>query len=116
MTDTPKFDPILLPVLRNVIPNLIAQELCSVQPMTTNMINPFTKKWDRIGMDMPTNKCVFNILSQEIREWIEKQPAHMWTFYDIPIESMKGVSFNSLIGQNYLFTDEMESWFLLRWS
>lgn len=116
MTDKPKVDPILLPLIKNVMPDLIAQEICSVQPMTTNMINPFTKKWERIGKDMPTDKWVFNIRSQEIRTWIEEQPIYMWKFYDIPEESKLDVSVSALIGHNYIFTDEMEAWFQLRWA
>lgn len=97
-------------------PELIAREIISVQPLTTNMINPFYKKWERIGMDMPTDKWVFNIRSQEIRNWIEEQPAYMWKFYDIPEDSKLDVSVNVFMGQNYIFTDEMEAWFQLRWS
>ena len=73
-------------------------------------------KWEKVGKDMPTDKWVYNIRYREVGHWIESQPIHMWKFYDIPVESMKDVSINSLIGQNYLFTDEMEAWFMLRWS
>ena len=106
MTNTPKYDP-----------TTIAKEICSVQPMPAiaNMINPFAKKWERIGMDMPTDKWVFNIRSQEIRDWIEEQPVYMWKFDDIPEESKLDVSVSALMGQNYIFTDEMEAWFQLRW-
>ena len=96
-------------------PDSIAKEILSVQPITTNMINPFYRKWERIGMDMPTNKWVFNVRSQEIRNWVEEQPIHMWKYYDIPDEAKLEVSVGSLMGQNYLFTDEMEAWFQLRW-
>lgn len=67
----------------------------------------FSKGWGRIGIDVPTDKWVYNIRSYEIRTWIEEQPIHMWKFY--VIESI-------LVGQNYIFTDEMEAWFTLRWS
>lgn len=78
-----------------------------------NMINPFFKKWERIGMDMPTDKWVYNIRSHEIRNWIEEQPVHMWKFYDID-DTRLDFSLAS-VGQNYVFTDEMEVWFELRW-
>lgn len=95
-------------------PEILAQEILSVQPMTANMINPFSKKWERVGMDMPTDTWVYNIRSKEINDWIEEQPIHMWKHYDIPIDLT--TSINVLIGQNYVFTDEMEAWFQLRWS
>ena len=107
MTDTPKYDPIT-----------IAKEICSVQPMPAiaNMMNPFSKKWEKVGMDMPTDKWVYNIRVQEIRDWIEEQPIHMWKHYDIPESKINEVSINAFIGENYIFTEEMELWFQLRWS
>lgn len=96
-------------------PEILSREILSVQPMA-NMMNPFSKKWEKVGMDMPTNKWVYNIRVQEIRDWIEEQPIHMWKHYDIPEESIKDISFNALIGKHYIFTEEMESWFQLRWS
>lgn len=108
---------VIMPAIRRVMPSVIAEEICSVQPIpVANMFNPFYKKWERIGMDMPTDKWVFNIRSQEIRNWIEEQPAYMWKYYDIPEESKLDVSVNAFMGQNYIFTDEMEAWFQLRWS
>jgi hypothetical protein len=78
--------------------------------------NPFTKKWERFGIDGPTNKWVYNIRSRDIRVWIEEQPIHMWKRYDIPDASINEVSFAALLGPNYIFEEEMEAWFQLRWS
>ncbi len=75
-----------------------------------------TIKWEKVGMDMPTNKWVYNIRFHEIGHWIESQPIHMWKFYDIPFDQLRNVSLGSLLGSNYIFTDEMEAWFMLRWS
>ena len=74
-----------------------------------------TRKWERIGIDMPTNKWVYNVKYMEVAWWVEKHSNHMWKFYDIPEESKLDVSVNALMGQNYIFTDEMEAWFMLRW-
>ncbi len=73
-------------------------------------------KWEKIGIDRPTNKWVFNVHLQEINDWITEQPAHMWKYYDIPKSVFKETSIYAYIGQNYIFTEEMESWFQLRWS
>lgn len=96
-------------------PDILAQEILSVQPIA-NMINPFAKKWVRVGIDGPTNKWVFNIRLQEIRDWIEEQPIHMWKHYEVPQSWIDEVSINAFLGQNYIFTEEMEAWFQLRWS
>jgi len=73
-------------------------------------------KWEKVGIDRPTNKWVYNIKLYEVGHWIESQPIHMWKHYDIPFDQLRNVSLGSLLGSNYMFTDEMESWFLLRWS
>lgn len=73
-----------------------------------------TRKWERIGVDVPTNKWVYNVKYMEVAWWVEKHPNHMWKFYDVPLEA--DVSISTITGQNYIFTDEMESWFMLRWA
>lgn len=98
-----------------IMPNILAQNILGVQPMA-NMINPLSKKWEKIGMDMSADKWVYSIRTEEIRNWIEDQPIHMWKHYDIPEASIKDVSINAFIGKNYIFTEEMEAWFQLRWS
>jgi hypothetical protein len=76
-----------------------------------------TVKWERVGKAMPTDKWVYNIRLHEIKHWIESQPIHMWKHYDIPINWMGRNEYDkALWGPNYLFTDEMEAWFMLRWS
>jgi hypothetical protein len=70
-------------------------------------------KWEKIGIDMSTNKWVYNIRSQDIRIWIEEQPIYMWKYYDIPFNT--DLPLIVLNGSNYIFTPEMEVWFKLRW-
>ena len=107
-------DPVLISTIRKVMPSVIAEDIVGVQSMTNGRMPFPIQKWEKIGMDMPTNKWVFNIRSQEIRDWIEEQPIHMWKFYDINDVKLE-YSLSSL-GQNYVFTEEMEAWFTLRWS
>lgn len=114
-SSSPSIDSVILPVIRKVMPNIIANDILSVQPMTANMTNPFTKKWERVGIDVPTDKWVYNIRSQEIRTWVEEQPAHMWKFYDIDNHN-RDLPTSVFVGGNYVFTEEMEAWFQLRWS
>ena len=67
-------------------------------------------RWERIGIDTLLNEKVFSIRSVEINHWIQEQPVHMWKHYTLDNYSPM------LIGAMYLFTEEMEAWFLLRWS
>ena len=71
-------------------------------------------KWEKVGKDMPTDKWVYNIRYREVGHWIESQPIHMWKHYDIPFDQLRKLG--PLLGSTYLFTDEMEAWFMLRWS
>jgi hypothetical protein len=97
---------------RSTMPSTIADEITSVQPI--NMINPFSKKWERVGIDGPSQNAVYNIRAQEIRDWIEEQPADMWGQYGID-EIYESTPISAMFGQNYVFTEEMEAWFTLRW-
>lgn len=98
-------------MIRRVMPNTIANEIVGVQPID---VSTFIKPWEKIGMDIPTDTWVYNIRRREIRDWIEEQPTHMWKFYDID-DARLDFSLSS-IGQNYIFTEEMEMWFNLRWT
>ena len=104
-------DKLMLNTIRRVMPNVIANEIIGVQPMTD--VSRFIKKWEKIGMDIPTDTWVYNIRSHEIRDWVEEQPVHMWKFYDLT-DTKLDFSLSTL-GQNYVFTKEMEVWFELRW-
>ncbi len=67
---------------------------------------------------MPTYKWVYNTSCTEIINWIESHHVHMWKYYDIPEESWFNVHvpISAWMGKKYIFTEELESWFLLRWS
>lgn len=49
---------------------------------------------------------VYRIISDEVLEWIESNPTHMWDYYQ-----------GEYLGKdrNFTFTEEMEMLFLLRW-
>lgn len=91
-------------------PDALAHDILSVQPMN----NSFNKKWEHIGIDGPSQRKVYNIRSQEIRDWIAEQPTSMWAQYGID-EIHNGTPISAMFGQNYVFSEEMEAWFMLRW-
>ena len=105
----------LIAQARRTMPSVIADEITSVQPMTNSRMSLPIKKWEKIGMDVPTDKWVYNVRAQEIRDWIEAQPIHMWNIYDID-RFNKDTPISAIMGENYIFTEEMEAWFTLRWS
>jgi hypothetical protein len=40
----------------------------------------------------------------------------MWKYYDIPADYILEAPLRMVVANNYVFTDEMEAWFTLRWS
>ena len=71
----------------------------------------YLTEWEKIGIDMPSSENVYRIMSHEVQEWVESQPIHMWKCHDAPPDDDM-----PLIGSMYVFTEEMEVWFLLRWA
>lgn len=53
--------------------------------------------------DTPDNYEVYKMYSDEILNWVEQQPKHMWKHH-------------GTIPKSYIFSEEMEVLFLLRWS
>lgn len=71
-------------------------------------------KWERIGIDLPSDSLVYRILAHDIREWIERQSVDTWKYYDIA-DTRPYLSIG-FIGETYVLTSELETWFLLRWT
>ena len=69
---------------------------------TWKMVPLIWDKWKKY----PHNECIaYKIYEDEIIAWVESQPKDMWK-HDTSTDS----------NLCYLFTEEMETWFLLRWS
>ena len=58
-------------------------------------------KWKKYPHD---KFAAYKIYESEIYRWVENHPVHMWKYDDDAKDNC------------YLFTEEMESWFLLRWA
>ena len=101
-------DPVLNLLKRKVMPDLIARDIVGSQPRL--------KKWERVGKDGPSDRWVYSIHSQEIRDWVGEQPEHMWQhYYYTNINDLRDTSASVLFVRNYVFTEEMEVWFTLKW-
>lgn len=105
--------------IRKTVPNRLARDITNIQPMTgTGGFSEFNRIWSSpwcfIGVDTRTDSKVFHTNSTEIIQWIESQPVHMWKFYDVMDNFDDKVGIPSF--SNYVFTKEMEAWFIVRWS
>lgn len=72
-------------------------------------------KWQHIGNDMRFGR-VYQIRDNEIISWIQSQPIHTWKPYTIEERNFLEMPVEFMLGESYVFTEEMESWFKLRWS
>lgn len=72
--------------------------------------------WEWVGIDGPTQCRVYSVYSKQVGTWIEEQAASMWKHYEIPPSMVEEVSLRCFLAPTYLFTEEMEVLFLLRWS
>jgi hypothetical protein len=64
------------------------------------------KPWTKLSA-LHCGKNVYAIRDREIQNWIESYPKDKWTYVDYDFVNHSA---------GYTFTEDLESWFLLRWS
>jgi hypothetical protein len=83
---------ILLPIIRRVMPTMIAHQILGVQPMTGSTGSIFgtrRPKFERLNIDqyqddellVPEGYCVVDVDTQVYR-WVSEQPIHLWKVAD----------------------------------
>lgn len=106
MTDPLKNMNILLPMIRKVMPKIIAQDIVGVQPMN---LNP--PKWTSITEHneiIPKGYVVVDV-NREVSAWIEEQALCMWKHGELKTV-MAGFY------DRYIISEELLSWLILRWA
>lgn len=84
----------------------------------TNVDIKLLPKWQHIGNDIRFGH-VYQVTDKEIVDWIQSQPADTWkpyTLHTLDRHNFMELPVQFLIGETFTFTEEMESWFKLRWS
>lgn len=106
----------MIPVIRKIMPNVLAQDIVGVQPMTGPAGSVFTvkskylPKYQRIDVDgIPAGHYGIDV-DFEVQLWIEQQPIHMWKYFDGP-EDMRAAG-----RQQFLVSEQLYNWMLMRWS
>ena len=106
MTDPLKDMKILIPMIRKLHPQIVAQDIVGVQPM--NLAPP---KWERARdnprLPIPDGYIHINV-NREIAQWIESQPLHQWKHGEL----------GRLAGfyDSFIVSEELLAWLILRWS
>ena len=101
----------LIPMIRKVMPGIIAQEIAGVQPMT-DIFKPRQKfiKVDQTvdKLPAPPEGYLTVDVAGEVALWIEEQPIYMWKHGDVPAYSF-GM-------ERYTVSEQLYTWMSLRWT
>lgn len=106
----------MMPIIRKLMLAALAQDLVSVQPMTSatgavfNIKHEYLPKYRQIDVSGVPNGHYGIDVGFEVQLWIEQQPIHMWKYIDGP-EDMTRVD-----RQQFLVSEQLYNWMLIRWS
>lgn len=70
----------LLPLIRKILPDVIAQEIISVQPMISPVAPPYVILENHFP-PAPEGHLIIEA-NFEISSWIQNQPIHMWKWHE----------------------------------
>lgn len=110
MTQKNDWASVLIPMIRNVVPTLIAQEIVGVQPMTMPKKLPKFMVVDQTADNLPAAPEGYLTVDVdfEVSLWIQDQPAYMWKFGEIPAYSGSR--------DRFTISDQLYTWMTLKWS
>jgi hypothetical protein len=106
MTDPLKNPMIMIPMIRKILPKLIAQDIVGVQPM--DLTPP---KWVTVtnhNETVPEGYVVVDV-NREVSHWIEQQALYMWKHGELKA-TRPG------FWDRYIISEELLTWLSLRWS
>lgn len=101
---------VLIPMIRKMMPTLIAQEIVGVQPMTMPKHLPKFMVVDQTvdKLPAPPEGHLTVDVDFEVSRWIQEQPIYMWKFGDVPAYS--GAR------DRFTISKQLYSWMALKWS
>ena len=102
-----KIQSILIPMIRNVLPTTIAQDIVGVQPMTLPLrMAPPYQIAEQYTEVVPQGYVVINA-NREVSQWIEQQPLHHWKHGELT--NIPG------FWERFIISEELFTWLKLRW-
>lgn len=106
MTDPLKNMKVLIPMIRKVMPQIIAQDIVGVQPM--NLMPPKWRRTASYSEHVPDGYVVVDA-NREISAWIEEQALHMWKHAELQ-------QLTPGLYDRYIISEELLTWLALRWA
>lgn len=106
---------VILPMIRKTMPNIIANDIIDVQPMTT--LSPYWLNvkngqggFSNFALAPNQNECVLYPgehyavdVRPKVEEWIKEQPVHMWKYAEETEDCHSAYSRIIVSGQLYNF-------------
>ena len=111
---------VLFPLIRKILPNVIAQDIAGVQPMTGPTGNVFKMNWGSVGFKPfviveNQNECALysgNHIAVDVKpkvsEWIQEQSPDLWKWAEETEDCH--ISFTRYIIDEKLFTMMSLKW------
>ena len=117
-----KMKSVLLPVIKNLDPTILANDIVGVQPMTGNVGQAFSLNMKKLKTpsyfvieesldDFPHVPDGHVVIDADVivGPWIEEQPIHMWKQVD-------GYNSGLSARDRYIISEELLTWLHMRWS
>lgn len=114
---------ILIPLIRKMMPQILANDIVGVQPMTGNtgqvfkmnvefaplvsfeIVTPINKN----SIPVPPDGFVIVNVRHDVSLWIQEQPPYMWKSYDFKVDYRIGMSC-------YMISEQLYTLMALKWA
>lgn len=101
--DTKQWTSVLMPIIKNLTPTLLAADILGVQPMFSAPSYEQASEYTEI---VPDGYLVVNA-NREVSIWIEEQPLHMWKHGEL--------TNSSVFYDRYIISEQLFTWLKMRW-
>lgn len=100
---------VLIPIIRNMMPTLLAEDIVGVQPMSIDLPlkkMPKYREPAEYNERVPQGYLVIDA-NKEVSQWIEEQPVYHWKHGQL--EQLTG------FWDRYIISEKLYTWLKLRW-
>ncbi len=100
---------VLIPIIRNMMPTLLAEDIVGVQPMSIDLPlkkMPKYREPAEYNEQVPRGYLVIDV-DREISQWIEEQPIYHWKHGELT--NVPG------FWDRYIISEQLFTWLKLRW-
>jgi hypothetical protein len=103
---------VLIPLIRKVVPSVIAQDIVGVQPMsglTGQIFGANTKAYTIVKSSSELAGHMVIDVNHDVSQWIQTMPIHLWKF-DNNNDDVGWLS------DRYIISEELYTFLVLKWT